>query len=807
MTPQTISRRFRITVLVIFAALFGWILYGAQEALKTNTNDVRDWLPLEFEETQRLIEFSQLFGGEEFVLVSWPGCTLDDERQSWLAGQLRQPPATGEPPFFKGVVTGRDSIEQMMAPPLELSRAEAIRRLQGILIGPDGNSSSVAMSIADPATVNRHRLVDYVYECVQRIPGLNADSVRVAGTTVDGVAIDRASQERLLEITLCSFAACFLLMYAVFRCVRTAIMVFLIALFNQQATMALIYFSGWHMDSVLLMAPSLIFVVTISGGVHLANYYREAVRKGGLAGAPLRALREGWVPCLLSAVTTSLGIVSLMASYLVPVQKFGMYAALMVLIGTGVLFLLLPCLLEHWPSRRVEMQLRNEDRRHGLADRVWHTLSTVATRAYAPILILAVGGTLFALNAVTKTKCTAQLHDMFPPDARIVQDYDWLEATIGPLIPIEVAVRLPHTAAATEVYQTPIVDQLQLVGRIQKAMQQAPGMEVVVSALTFAPEIPPQKIVGLRPMQRAQARALERKLADNLDQFVQLGFLSHPIAAGDELGGGTLPTHWWRISGRVSASKRLDYRQVLHEVENRVREVVEFEAAEAQPPQVMFSGCIPLVQKAQEQMMKDLINSFLSAFMVIAVALVGMMLVLSHAELRSARSLPDFVRILARAVGAAFCSMLPNVFPCVAVFGFMGHAGIEIEVGTIMTATVAMGIAVDDTVHYISWFRRGYALGLPPGQAVQYAYRRCGTAMTQTSLIVGLGLLVYSLSAFEPIVRFGWLMFSTLTVALLADLTITPALLYSRIGRLYLPQAVSAPDASQPDPVFKPSHA
>ena len=73
-----------------FAAIFGWVAYGANEALKTNTNDVRDWLPAEFEETQRLIEFSQLFGGEEFVMVSWPGCTLDDERQSWLAGQLRQ---------------------------------------------------------------------------------------------------------------------------------------------------------------------------------------------------------------------------------------------------------------------------------------------------------------------------------------------------------------------------------------------------------------------------------------------------------------------------------------------------------------------------------------------------------------------------------------------------------------------------------------------------------------------------------------------------------------------------------------------
>ena len=61
--------------------------------------------------------------------------------------------------------------------------------------------------------------------------------------------------------------------------------------------------------------------------------------------------------------------------------------------------------------------------------------------------------------------------------------------------------------------------------------------------------------------------------------------------------------------------------------------------------------------------------------------------------------------------------MLPNVFPCVAVFGAMGLLGIQVEVGTVMTATVAMGIAVDDTVHYITWFRRGASQGLSQGVA------------------------------------------------------------------------------------------
>jgi len=143
--------------------------------------------------------------------------------------------------------------------------------------------------------------------------------------------------------------------------------------------------------------------------------------------------------------------------------------------------------------------------------------------------------------------------------------------------------------------------------------------------------------------------------------------------------------------------------------------------------------------------------------------------------------------IVFRATAAGLVAMLPNVLPCVAVFGVMALLGINVEVGTVMTATVAMGIAVDDTVHYVTWFRRGYAQGQSQGEAVRFAYRLCGTAMVQTSLIVGLGLLVYALSDFGPIQRFAWLMFTILMLALLSDLTVTPALLYSRLGRLFLP--------------------
>ena len=113
----------------------------------------------------------------------------------------------------------------------------------------------------------------------------------------------------------------------------------------------------------------------------------------------------------------------------------------------------------------------------------------------------------------------------------------------------------------------------------------------------------------------------------------------------------------------------------------------------------------------------------------------------------------------------------------------MGWYGIWIEIGTVMTASAALGIAVDDTFHYLTWFRRATRDGLSQSEAVQFAHRRCARAMVQTTLICACGLLIFSISSFMPIVRFSMLMATLLVAALLGDLVFLPALLAGRMGR------------------------
>ena len=161
-----------------------------------------------------------------------------------------------------------------------------------------------------------------------------------------------------------------------------------------------------------------------------------------------------------------------------------------------------------------------------------------------------------------------------------------------------------------------------------------------------------------------------------------------------------------------------------------------------------YTGMVPLFHIAQRELLNGLFKSFALAFLLIAIMMV----------------------IWFRNLSSGLVTMLPNIFPAAVIFGWMGWTDRIVDIGSMMTASVAMGIAVDDTVHFLTWFRRGISESMSRTDAVLYSYKRCALAMTQTTLIAGLGLVVFSLSSFQPVSQFGLLMFLLLIAALVGDL-------------------------------------
>lgn len=198
----------------------------------------------------------------------------------------------------------------------------------------------------------------------------------------------------------------------------------------------------------------------------------------------------------------------------------------------------------------------------------------------------------------------------------------------------------------------------------------------------------------------------------------------------------------------------------------------------------VYTGIIPIVYKSQRALLHSLIESICLAFAMIAVV---MMLLLRN--WRRPFSMKNSLN-----VSGGMISMVPNVFPVVLIFGAMGLLAIKVDIGSMMTASVAMGVAVDDTIHYLNWYRQGLNMGLTRKSAIRMAYDRVATAMTQTTLIGGFGLSAFAFSTFTPTQRFGVLMLILLVAALIGDLILLPAILAGPLGRFFGKEREGAKD-------------
>ncbi|TMH84488.1 MAG: hypothetical protein E6H45_11445 [Betaproteobacteria bacterium] len=134
---------------------------------------------------------------------------------------------------------------------------------------------------------------------------------------------------------------------------------------------------------------------------------------------------------------------------------------------------------------------------------------------------------------------------------------------------------------------------------------------------------------------------------------------------------------------------------------------------------------------------------------------------------------------LFRSVIAAVLTLIPNLIPILVGFGLMGALGVPLNTGTAMVATIAIGIAVDDTVHFVDAFRRHFAQGGDARTAVLLTLRSQGRPIIYVSLTLAAGFLVMTASNFLPVRSFGIFSALVMLVAMVAELALTPILLYS----------------------------
>ena len=732
--------------IVVTLCLAPFLLYSLAH-LPIGSASVHQWLPDGMPEKDRYMRFQRNFGDDQFLIASWQDCTVDDPRLDQFQSKLLTPP-TKSPKWIESVKSTKDVLLTLTEPPLELPLDQARSRLEGILMGKDGTAAMI-VRFSDAGIADQAASMDYIYGQADEVSGLGRNALRVAGTVYESYAVDRAAEGSLKTLVAPSCFIGILLSWLCLRSIRAAIAVLIIAGVGQLLAIATVYYTGGKFSAVLIVLPTLVFMLTLSGAVHLMNYYRDIStvyrdHRGS------RAMLLGLKPTLLASITTSLGMASLATSQLSPIREFGLYSAISLSFATLFLLLGFPFISDRFCGRKFAKEpsdLEPEQPTIELPHRASHRIVAYVAWMQRNAIPVSMGGfaiLLVSFYGLMFLKSSTQFDDLFPSDSPTVRDLTFIEKHIGPIASIEILLQFPSES------ELDVYTQATWVDKITTEVLTLPEIGAVMSANSFLPTLP--KTGAVRDV--ARRTILRRKLNEALPNLIEQGWVA-------DTDSGKI----WRITTKVSALNVDDYGLLTKRVEEMVGTVIPIHGANA-IAKAEFTGLSPVMNETQKMLLRDLGASFSTAFLLIT----------------------PVMMLIARGFWAGFLIMIPNVLPETLVFGSMAWLGFRLDIAGLLTASVAMGIAVNDTLHFVNWYAHRLSLGDSRSRAIEDTMSNCALAMVHTMLISCCSMLPFMFAEFTPTRQFACLMIAMIGSSILGDLVLLPALLLSPLGLCLMPR-------------------
>ena len=747
----SIPKRLSLAGLVLIVLSLPVVIYGAWQFVHTGANDVAQWVHPAFPARQAYDRFCNLFGSGDIAVISWTGCTIDNARLDRLHAALQ---SEDRAPYIDQVVTGRQAFEQLVSPPLNLERSEAVKRLRGSLVGPDGVTTCVFVSLSEAGKADREKTIAKILETISHECQVDRRELHLAGPAFDAYYLDRATDDSLKRFGGLSALITFVMSILFLRSIRMGLIVFCTALFCQAVVLSLLYACD-EMNAVLIILPTLLLVLGVSGGVHLVNYYVEGADRVETHGAAARALAQGWLPCALSAGTTAIGLGSLLVSGIAPIRNFGWYGAVGMAVILVAILAIVPGACEWsalFPYRLGSRVIRLPANMTGRSGRL--RLPTFLLRRPRTVLAVFVVAMVVAAFGLPALRTSVRIDTLFHRESPLIRDYAWIERNVGPLVPVEVLLRFDADCPLH------LCTRLQIVRDLEHSLKTIPQVAATVSAATFLP--PPSKGADVRSVVRR--RLAERYIERRKHELVKAGRLR-------ETDDGEL----WRITARVSLFHDRPYDELVEDIHRRAAKVLaEIKDKPTAGIRVTVTGMAPLSHEVQQALMNDLVKSFLCALTLIALVMI----------------------VSLRSIVLGLAAMVPNVFPVVVLFGTLGWIGVPVDIASVMTASLALGMAIDGTQHFVAFFRQSLNSGHSVERAVTAAYRHCSRAILVSALICGLGLAAFAASSFATVSRCSIIICSALVVMTLGDLILLPAILLLT-GRRFLSRRESAPEADE----------
>jgi hypothetical protein len=543
-----------------------------------------------------------------------------------------------------------------------------------------------------------------------------------------------------------------------FRRIGGIVLPLLVVVLSVGATIGIMCLLGIPGSVVIQILPVFLLTVGLCDAVHiLAIVYRLRMAGESREDAIAHAIGHSGLAVLMTSLTTALGMASFVTAEMASIAQLGVLAPIGVAMAFVYTLVLLPALLAIFP---LPVPSRGGIARgHFPLEGFLVAAGRFAVRSPHRVLLPASLLVVLAVLGALQTRFSHNGLSWFPENDRVRRDFAVIDDALGGSVSLEVVV---DTGERGGLYAPELLAELDRIGREIRYHAADP--------LVIGPETSILDVVRETHQALNEGRPGMRRIPDTREAVAQELLLFESSGSDDTEKLVDTECRTARLNLRVGFCDALVFPPFLEKVETilaaRLGDRADYEV----------TGLISLLGRIFDQLIRSMLRSYAFALLVIT----------------------PLMMLLLGSLRRGLVSMVPNLIPVVAVLGLMGWLGIPLDSTTMMVGAMVIGIAVDDTIHFMHKFQGYFEEMGDLEAAVGETLRTTGSALLFTSLVLALGFSVFALGEMSNVRVFGLLLSFASVVAFLADLLVAPALLavVERLRRRRrLPTAAVAPGA------------
>ena len=548
------------------------------------------------------------------------------------------------------------------------------------------------------------------------------------------------------------------LLFALFRRVAAVILPLLVVILSLVTTLALMGVMGTPISLPTQILPSFLLAVGVGDSVHVLAIFYQRLRVGddkqqAIAGA----LAHSGLAITVTSLTTAGGLLSFLTAQIAPVADLGVFGPVGVMMALVFTILLLPSLIAVFPMRAPRLA---RSARPAFTQRVLVRLGEFSAHHAVAVLLVWTGITALSVFGALQVRFAHDPMSWFPEDDPFRVANEFVNERLDGTMFLEVVV---DTGRENGLYDPDLLHRLDDLRRFALGFQKG---EVYVGK-TVSPADVLKEIHQALNENRREFYAIP----DDRELIAQ-EFLLFESAGSDDLEK-LVDSRFsqGRMTLKFPFLDAIQYGPYLDVLEARFREVIGDRA------EIRFTGLLTMAGRTINAVIYSLASSYVTSFLVIAPLMI----------------------LMIGSIRLGLLSMLPNLVPVVVTLGLMGWLGMPLDAFTLLIGSIALGLAVDDTTHFLHNFRSFYEQTGDAVSAVRETLATTGQAMLFTSLVLSSGFFVYMFASMDNLFNFGLLSGFTILVACVAEIFLTPALLtlFARPARAPGASLVSHAEASR----------